>query len=177
MINLTNSLLIIDSLGWGKAEQEATAISTQDKALLLAELGVAGLSGATPAEKQDYLNNPKFYDNGPAPLVQVEAVDYAALQRWVGSTLSRILATAPQLVGKWAILASAFLQAQPQLDPVTNSSERLAGIAALLQADGIDPQVDSLFSVPEMAHVASEWKSPACHVLGVKVIVQLEDIS
>ena len=177
MIDLTNSLLIIDPLGWGKAERESSAISNADKALILAELDSAGLADATIAEKQDYLNNPKFYDNGPAPMVQVEAVDYAALQRWVGGTLSRVLVAAPQFASKWGILTAAFLSAQPQADPVNSNSERLAGIAALLKADGIDPQVGSLFSTPDPNHIASEWHTPANHILGRRVIVQTDDLA
>lgn len=177
MIDLTDKPLIIDPLGWGMAEREGTPISKQDKALLLAELEVAGLADATLAEQQDHLNNPKFFDNGPAPLVQVEAVDYAALQRWVGGTLSRILATAPQLASKWALLGAAFLQAQPQADAVRSDSERLAGVAMMLKADGIDPQVDSLFSVPDLSHVDSEWLTPANHILGRRVIVQADDLA
>ena len=177
MINLTDKPLIVDPLGWGMAERMGTAISKQDKALLIAELKAAGLADATPAEQQDYLNNPKFFDNGPAPLVQVESVDYAALQRWVGGTLSRILSVAPQFASKWAILSAAFLQAQPQADPVSSNSERLAGIAMLLHADGIDPQVDSLFSVPDPAWVGSEWRTPANHALGRRVIVQADDLA
>ena len=177
MIDLTDKPLISDPLGWGMAEREGGKISAQDKALLLAELEAAGLADATPAEQQDYLNNPKFYDNGPAPMVQVEAVDYAALQRWVGGTLSRVLGVAPQFASKWGILTAAFLSAQPQADPVNSNSERLAGIAALLKADGIDPQVGSLFSTPDPNHIASEWHTPANHILGRRVIVQTDDLA
>nr|WP_309697870.1 hypothetical protein [Armatimonas sp.] len=175
MIKLPTGLFV-DALGYSKAERLGTVIIAGDKALLLAELSSAGLSSATIAEKLDYLNTPKVYDNGPAPLIQVATVGYDALQRWVGSTLSRILATAPQLASKWALLSAAFLQAQPQADLVNSNSERLAGIAALLQADGIAPDVEELFSVPDPAWVASEWLTPANHTLSQRVIVQAADL-
>lgn len=182
MIKLPDGLYV-DALGYSKAERLGTGISAGDKAKLLAELEDAGLESATLAAQLDYLNTPKEYDRGSAPLVSVGQVDYAALQRWVQNIMFGIMLNHPDKEPIWQGRVASLLNSQVQSDPVLSSSPKLAGLVGLLAEDGITASLDVLFSVPDPSWQASIWATPASHALAVpgeempRVIVESEDLA
>lgn len=182
MIKLPDGLFV-DALGYSKAERLGDGISAGNKAKLLAELEDAGLASADLADQLDYLNTPKEYDLGSAPLISVEQVDYAALQRWVQNIMFGIMLHHPDKEPIWQGRVASLLNSQVQTDPVLLSSPKLTGLVAKLAEDGITASLEALFSVPDPSWQSVVRATPASYVLAVageempRVIVQAGDLS
>jgi hypothetical protein len=186
MINLPNDLYV-DALGYSRAEQLGTNISSVDRAKLLAELARAGLASATLAKKLDYLNTPGEYAQTPDTMYGSPA-EMAALAGLVQDRLMAMATNNPNRAAAAALADMAYKRSQLIAQEQRNAHRDAASTQGMKQhaiALGLitEAEFNARFTELPDGFQISFWATPASYVLTgsgealPRVIVQAGDLA